>query len=154
MSNPHDPPPFGAPPEQPVPGPEQPPGKPFPENPNAPSAPQGVASPDERQMAMLAHLLGGLLGFLGPLIIWVTKKDQSTFIEDQAKEALNFSLSVLIVQLIASTVGATLSCFTFGISMLLPFGVWLYALIVGIMASTKANEGQWYRYDMCIRFIK
>src|SRR2546423_4278523 len=59
----------------------------------------GYAGPapdeDSKTMAMLAHLLG-ILGFLGPLIIWLIKKDQSPFVNDQGKEALNFHLTLLI----------------------------------------------------------
>ncbi|MEC7445671.1 MAG: DUF4870 domain-containing protein, partial [Planctomycetota bacterium] len=47
---------------------------------------------DVANMAMLAHLLGALVGFLGPLILWVVKKDEHEFIDDQSKEALNFQL--------------------------------------------------------------
>src|SRR5258706_10280107 len=50
---------------------------------------------DAKTMAMLAHLLG-IFGFVGPLIIWLIKKDQSPFVDDQGKEALNFHLTVLI----------------------------------------------------------
>src|SRR5437868_1922887 len=52
-------------------------------------------SPEEKQMGMLAHLLG-IIGFVGPLIIWLIKKDQSPFVDDQGKEALNFHLTMLI----------------------------------------------------------
>ena len=51
---------------------------------------------DVANLAMLAHLLGALVGFLGPLILWVVKKDEHEFIDDQSKEALNFQLTLLI----------------------------------------------------------
>ena len=50
----------------------------------------GMPSPESRTMAMLAHLLGALTGFLGPLIIWLVKRDTDAFVDDQGKEALNF----------------------------------------------------------------
>jgi len=73
--------------------------------PNTPPEPVGYASPglpaipssqDDRSMAMLAHLLGIFTGFLGPLIIWLMKKDQSPFVDDQAKESLNFQIFAVI----------------------------------------------------------
>ena len=102
---------------------------------------------DSRTMAMLAHILGALIGFLGPLVIWLLKKDQSAFVDSQAKEALNFQLTLLIGYLIA---GAT-ACFTFG--ALIPV-VWLVGLILGIMGGMEANKGVDYRYPFNIRMIK
>src|SRR5262249_14131163 len=66
---------------------------------------------DDRTMGMLCHLLGALLSWLGPLIIWMIKKDQSRFVDDQGKEALNFQITLLIGHLI----GGVTICFTFGV---------------------------------------
>jgi uncharacterized Tic20 family protein len=100
---------------------------------------------DDRTMAMLCHI-GGAFGFLIPLIIWMVKKDQSRFVDDQGKEALNFHLTVLIAHLI----GAVTICFTFG---LINVAVMVVALIFSIMGGMEANKGVRYRYPMCIRFI-
>src|SRR5689334_1430002 len=51
---------------------------------------------DDKTMAMLSHLLGIVLGFVGPLIIWLIKKDQSPFVDDQGKESLNFQIMLVI----------------------------------------------------------
>ena len=53
---------------------------------------------------MLAHLLGALLGFLGPLIIWLVKKDDHPFVAEQSKEALNFQLTLLIWYVAATAI--------------------------------------------------
>lgn len=103
---------------------------------------------DSKTMAMLAHLLGILLGFLGPLIIWLMKKEQSPFIDDQGKEALNFQLVLLIGYVIGGA--TTFVCVGF---IILPI-VWVAGLIFGIMGTMKANEGIAYRYPFNIRFIK
>jgi uncharacterized Tic20 family protein len=103
---------------------------------------------DAKTMAMLSHLLGILIGFLGPLIIWLLKKDASPFVDDQGKESLNFQLTLLIGYIIA---GAT-SCLFIG--MLIFPVVWIVGLIFGIMGAMKANEGVAYRYPINIRFIK
>ncbi|MEZ5431721.1 MAG: DUF4870 domain-containing protein [Verrucomicrobiales bacterium] len=55
-----------------------------------------LSEADERNMAMLAHLLGGLASFLGPLVIWLMKREESPFVNDQGREALNFQITVAI----------------------------------------------------------
>src|SRR5213082_4036212 len=76
--------------------------------PTGPAAGQYLPTPEERSWGMLAHLssviailLGGM-SFLGPLIVWIVKKDQSPFVADQGKEALNFQIAVLLAALICS----------------------------------------------------
>lgn len=101
---------------------------------------------DERQMAMFAHL-GGIFGFIIPLIIWIMKKDESRFVDDQGKEAVNFHLTMMI----GHFVGGLTICFTFGALNLV---VWVLALVYGIMAGMAANKGEVYRYPLSIRFIK
>lgn len=104
-------------------------------------------SQDEKTMAMLAHLLG-VLGFLGPLIIWLIKKDQSPFVNDQGKEALNFHL----VMLIGIIIGVATAAFCVGL-IILP-AVWIVSVIFSILGAMKAKEGLAYRYPFTIRFIK
>src|SRR5438128_1055915 len=83
--------------------------------PAAPPSEPPLPSPDEltaddKQMGMLCHLLGIVAGFIGPLIIWLMKKDQSRFVDSQGKEALNFHLTLLIGHFI----GGALICVTAG----------------------------------------
>jgi uncharacterized Tic20 family protein len=105
-------------------------------------------SKDDRTMGMLAHLLGIFLAFLGPLIIWLIKKDQSPFVDDQGKEALNFQL----VMLIAWVVGGATACF--GIGFILIFGAWICTIVFGILGAMEANKGIAYRYPFNIRMVK
>ncbi len=111
----------------------------------------GSGGPDDkeaRQMAMLAHLLGALLGFIGPLIIWIIKKDTSPFVDDQGKEALNFQLTMLIGYVLSGVlVYVCIGVFT-------AMAIWLMSLIFGIIGGMKANEGQYYRYPITIRMIQ
>ena len=79
---------------------QPPPGLPnqviaHPDNPHAPYSP----SQEERTFAMLIHLLGILTGFLGPLILWLVKKDESHYIDHHGKEAINFMITCFIVSL-------------------------------------------------------
>lgn len=102
---------------------------------------------DDKTMAMLAHLLG-ILGFLGPLIIWLIKKDTSPFVNDQGKEALNFHLTLLI----GIVIGLATVWFCIGGIILL--AVWVVGIIFSIMGAMQANAGVAYRYPFAIRFIK
>ncbi len=98
-------------------------------------------------MALLAHILGVALGFLGPLIIWLVKKDQSAFVDDQGKEALNFQLTMLIGFLVAGA--TTFVCIGF---VLLPALV-VVNIVFCILGGMQANKGVAYRYPVNIRFI-
>jgi uncharacterized Tic20 family protein len=103
---------------------------------------------DSKTMALLCHLLPIFTGFLGPLIIWLIKKDTSPFVDDQGKESLNFQLTLLIVYLI----GGITACLIIG--WFIVVAAWITSLVLCIMASMKANEGVAYRYPFAIRLIK
>jgi uncharacterized Tic20 family protein len=103
---------------------------------------------DARTFAMLAHLLAIFTCFLGPLVIWLIKKDEHPFVDEQGKEALNFQITVLIAYLVSGLL--TFVC----IGFLLLTLVWVVDLIFCVMACTKVNNGEHYRYPITIRFIK
>ena len=105
-------------------------------------------TPDDRMMATLAHVLGIFTNFVGPLIIWMVKKEQSPFVDDQGREALNFQLTLLIGYVISGI--ATVIC----IGPIIAMGISVVAIIFGIMAAVAANKGEAYRYPLNIRFIK
>lgn len=114
----------------------------------------GVPDKDERMWGMLCHLIafsGFVVPFgslLGPLIIWLIKKDEMPFVDDQGKESLNFQLTMLI----AFVISIILIVVVIGILLL---GVLcIYEIVVLIIATIKANEGVRYRYPYTIRFIK
>ena len=114
---------------------------------------------DPRQWAMWAHLsaLAGLVigfNFLGPLIIYLTKKDDDPFIRDQATEALNFNLSVFLYLLVGSIVTFILILVIVGLLLLPVLGAAIVAWVVFvIIAAVKANNGEAYRYPLTIRFV-
>lgn len=112
------------------------------------------ATDQERTMGMLCHLLA-LTGFvipfgnvLGPLIIWLVKREEMPFVDDQGKESLNFQITVTIAVLVSTA----LTCLFVGF-ILLPIVV-VAALVFVIIAGVKANQGELYRYPVNIRFIK
>jgi hypothetical protein len=108
---------------------------------------------EERSTAMWCHLtglLGGLIppvNIIAPLIIWLIKKDQMPFVNDQGKEALNFQISVTIYMVISFFLMFLL------IGLLLMPLVGLYWLVFGIVATIKANEGTAYRYPFILRLV-
>lgn len=117
---------------------------------DAPAAYAGPpATPDDKTMAMLAHFLGIITGFVGPLIIWLIKKDRSPFVNDQGKEALNFEITVLIAWIVAAII-ARLTC----VGLILFPAVAAGNLIFCLMAGLKAKDGIAYRYPFAIRFVK
>jgi uncharacterized Tic20 family protein len=128
--------------------------QPFSSNPFTSPAPpppktDGPPNKDDCTMAMLAHLLGAFTSFVGPLIIWLIKKDHSSFVDDQGKEALNFQLSVFIIHIACGAI-AVASC---GILAFIIAAPYLFGLIFGILAAVEANKGVAYRYPVTIRMI-
>jgi uncharacterized Tic20 family protein len=115
--------------------------------PVAPSTPEISSTPDERNLAMFCHIGGALFSFIVPLIIWVIKKDQSKFVDDQGKEALNFQITILIGHVVA---GFTI-CFTVGI---LNAALYVATIVFGILGGIAAQKGQVYRYPFSLRLIK
>ncbi len=106
------------------------------------------SSSEDRIWALLAHLSFFVLTLIGPLIIWLIKKDDSPFVEDQAKEALNFQLSVMLV-----TLGLGL-LFWLVIPMFLIPIVAIGSLVFTVLAAVQAGQGIAYRYPLNIRMIK
>jgi hypothetical protein len=92
----------------------------------------------------LAHLSPLLLGFIGPLVIWLIYKDKSPFVNDQAKESLNFQIAVMIAAVVctATCIGA----------ILVPI-IAIAALVFSILAAVEANKGVYYRYPYTLRLI-
>ncbi|WOD42021.1 DUF4870 domain-containing protein [Nodosilinea sp. E11] len=103
---------------------------------------------------MLAHL-SALSGFVipfgnivGPLIIWLVKRDEMSFVNDQAKEALNFNISMTIYMLVSLVLIFVV------VGILLTIVVGLAWLVLVILAAVKANEGIAYRYPLTLRLVK
>ena len=96
--------------------------------------------------SMLAHILNFTL--LGPLIIYLVKKDEHPFTADQSKEALNFSLVCLIAHVILGFFH--ILC----IGALLSMGLFVVQIVLGIIGGLKARDGIPYRYPLTFRFIK
>ena len=112
------------------------------------------SNPESRMWAMLAHL-SALSGFvipfgniIGPLLIWLVKRDEMSFVADQGKEALNFNISMTIYMLVSGVLIFVL----IGIPLIIVLAIaWL---VLSILAAVKANEGVVYRYPLTLRLVK
>lgn len=104
-------------------------------------------SNDEKNIAMLCHL-SGLFTIFGPLIIWLIKKDESEFIDANGKQALNFQISILIYSIVA----VFLIVLLIGIPLLIAIGI--FNLIMIIIASVKAANGEVFQYPLSIQILK
>lgn len=111
-----------------------------------------VPDKEQRMWAMLCHLTTlttyiGIPGFVGPLIIWLLKKDEMPFVNDQGKESLNFQISLTLYAIIS----AILICVVVGFALLI--ATIAFGVVMAVVASIKANEGVAYRYPLTIRLI-
>ncbi len=105
---------------------------------------------EARQMALFVHLSSIVLALLGPILIHYLKGKEHPFSAYHGLEGINFGISLLIYY----TVAIILTTVTFGIATPLIFAVTVFQLVVAIMAAVKANNGEWYRLPLTIRFLK
>src|SRR6478672_606822 len=103
---------------------------------------------DECNLAMLSHLLGIFTGFVGALVLWLVKKDEGGFVAEEAKEALNFQITMTIV-LFASVM---LKVILIGVLMV-PL-LFVADFIFCIIAAIAASKGTPYRYPLTLRLVR
>lgn len=103
---------------------------------------------EEKMLAAAIYLVSFFLPVLGPLVIWLVKKDESSFIDYYGKEYLNFMISYFVYTIISGVLTIILIGF---------IGLWLLgvlAVVFTIVAGIKAYEGKEYRIPMIFRIIK
>lgn len=106
-------------------------------------------SSDQKNIALLVHLSGIILGFIPSLIVYLIKQSEGpSWLLDQVKEALNFQITILI----AFIVCWVLAFVVIG-ALLMPL-VWLINLVLCIVAAVKVSNGASYRYPFALRLIK
>ena len=115
--------------------------------PAAPVSAAPLTPAEDKQWASFAHL-GGILGILPSLIIWLVFKDRGAKTNVEAKEALNFQITILF----AYIVGSILSLIFIGVFISL--AAWVVSIIFSIIGFMRVNEGGSYRYPFAIRLIK
>jgi uncharacterized protein len=129
------------------------------------SAPTGASVPspasatqlsvaDERTWTWIAHL-SGLFGFVGPLVVWLVQKDKSPIVAREAKEALNFQITVAAVTALVFLAGFVLSFVVIGLFVLMiaPL-IPLYAVIFAVVAAVGANRVGTFHYPLTVRLVK
>jgi uncharacterized protein len=116
-----------------------------------------LSESEDRQWASFAHL-GGILGILPSLIIWLVFKDRGAFTNREAKEALNFQITATIAYIALFILTAILTAVTFGIfgliAPLLYLALWAGIIVFSILGFLKAKDGVPYRYPVSMRLIK
>ena len=105
------------------------------------------SSNDEKNIATITHLGGTIFLFFPALIVWILKKDENAYLSDQAKEALNFQITVMLAQFIAGILVFILIGF-----ILIPI-IWLANIVLCIVAAISISKGETYRYPFTLRLI-
>lgn len=126
------------------------------DQPKSAASPAGVSpTQEERTWAMIAHLsafavfvfpAGG--NIIAPLIIWLTRRDTSAFVDAEAKEALNFNITVFLGWIVCGLLMFVLVGLPLGLVLFLGW------LVMTIVAAVKATEGVGYRYPISLRLVK
>jgi len=106
-----------------------------------------VPSNDEKNIATITHLAGTVFFFIPALVVWLLKKDDSAYIADQSKEALNFQITIAIGMFIAQILIWVLIGFA-----LIPL-VWLTNIVFCIIAAIATSKGESYRYPLSLRLL-
>jgi uncharacterized Tic20 family protein len=124
-------------------------------DPNLPPVTPATPTENERTWGMLAHLsaLVGLVfplvgNILGPLLVWLTKRDQSAFVAAHAKEALNFNITVTLAGVVCGFLALIFIGFLLGTAL---FIAWL---VMTLVAAIRASEGVPYHYPLSLRLVK
>ena len=98
--------------------------------------------------SVFAHIGGVFTSFLVPLVILLVFKGRGAFVEDQAKEALNFQITLAI----AYVVGLITLVVLIGVFIL--FAALICSIVFAIMAAVASNRGELYRYPLTLRLVK
>jgi len=102
-------------------------------------------------LTLLGNLILPIIILIAPLVMWLVKKGDSQFIDDHGKETVNFHISLAIYWLVIVPI---LTLFTCGVGAIGFLGVLALGIVGMIYGSIAANRGEYYRYPMCIRFIR
>ncbi len=118
-----------------------------------PRPPPGEISRDDRNMAVLSHL-GAFVGYAVPfgnvavpLILWLMRREHSAFVGDNARESLNFQLTVCVYAALCFVLMFVL------IGFVLILGLAVFQIVYVVLAALAARRGELYRYPLTIRFV-
>jgi len=116
-----------------------------------------LADKDDKVFGLLARVLGTVTGFIGALVVWLVKKEESPFVNDQGKEALNFQITVLIGYVAAAVLNGILSAIFAPLGCiggLVILGIMVANIVYCILGGVAANKGTAYRYPCSLRLVK
>lgn len=119
------------------------------------ASPTGASgSTEDRNLAMLTHLSGIILGFIVPLIVWLISKDDAAkaYLSAQAKEALNFQLTLLVGYVIAWILTMTLILAIIGAPLALI--IWIVNIVFCVLAAIGVSNTGNYHYPFAFRLVK
>ena len=102
----------------------------------------------DKLWAMAIYLSSFFFVLIGPLVIWLIKKNDSDFIDYHGKEYFNFLISYSIYFLIAIVL------VFIGIGIILAWAIGIYVTVFTIVAAIKAYSGEYYRIPLTIHFLK
>jgi uncharacterized Tic20 family protein len=121
----------------------------------SPPTPSVTPTENERTWGMLAHLsaLAGIVVWLvgcvaGPLVVWMARRDQSAFVAEHAREALNFNITVVLAAIVCAVLMLVFIGFILGSAL---FIAWL---VFTLIAAIRASEGERYHYPISLRLVK
>ena len=106
-----------------------------------------VPNSNDKNIATITHLGGILFSFIPLLIVWLLKKDDSEYIAAQAREALNFQITLLLAQFVAYVLIFIL------VGFLLLGLIWIFNIVFCIIAAISSSKGEYYRYPLTLRLI-
>jgi uncharacterized Tic20 family protein len=113
---------------------------------------------DERNAAMLIYLLSIFTSFIGPLVLWMMKRDESRFVDHHGKQIMNFLFTLLIAVMILGVLSGIAVLVTFGIALFIVIPLFLAlnvgALVIIIIHAMKASRGEWSEMNPAIKFFK
>ncbi len=108
-------------------------------------------------LSLLGHLIVPLLTVLVPLFMWMSKKDNSPYIDDHGREALNFQITLIIYSFVLPIASLLITAITCGVAFPLVIVAAILPTVLGLVgmipAAMAANRGEYYRYPMTIRFF-
>lgn len=128
-----------------------------------PQSPRPMSDADRKNWAMAAHLSAlvafvGVPSLIGPLVVWLAKKDSDAFVAAHSVHALNFNISILIYTIVGTVALGIFGLVTLGIGLLLAIPVVIIALVVClvlvIQGGLAASRGEQFRYPLTIDFVK
>lgn len=104
-------------------------------------------------LSLLAHLLMSFIAILIPFTMWHVKKEESPFLDDHGREAINFQISIVIWTIVFALASVPIGFLTCGVGFAVALIPHILGIIGIIQAASAANRGEFYRYPMTMRFF-